>query len=299
MALAAGEYMFQSDGIYNPNTVVTSWNAPYLSNLKVGSLSAISANMGTITAGDLSIGSNPQLAGTSMTGVGSHLYSSGAFAFGNPTTNMVFNGTNVYLNGFISAANSQFTFQIIKPYFDKLYNFNFTKSTQILYGTSGDTYFVINDTNVASFIMQYQFGLMPVYGAAEMVVGQNYQISVVGTTNFTLYGAASNTVGTFFNATSAGTGTGQVYNYSALLMAVDRNWYTPCLLISGYRNASMSTSFTNTQYLSPRMYGYDIVLRYTSLSYLNSSGTFITPTPGFVQNLNFQGAINFSYAALI
>ena len=299
MALVAGEYMYQSDGIYNPSTGNTVWNVPYLSNLKVGSLSAISANMGTITAGDLSIGSSPALSGTTMTGTGSHLYATGNFAFGNPTTNMVFNGTNVYLNGFISAANSQFTFQIIKPYWDKLYNFNFTKPTQILYGTSGDTYFIINDTNVAAFFMEYQFGLMPVYGAAEMVVGQNYQISVVGTTNFTLYGAASNTVGTFFTATSAGTGTGQVYDGSALLMFVNRDWRTPCLLFSGNRNASMSTSFSNTQYLSPRTYGYDIVLRYITLSYLNSSGTFISPTPGFTQNLNFQGAINFSYAALI
>jgi hypothetical protein len=299
MALTAGEFMYQSDGIYNPSTGNTVWNVPYLSNLKVGSLSAISANMGTITAGDLSIGSSPALSGTTMTGTGSHLYASGNFAFGNPTTNMVFNGTNVFLNGFISAANSQFTFQIIKPYWDKLYNFNFTKPTQILYGTSGDTYFIINDTNVAAFFMQYQFGLMPVYGAAEMIVGTNYQISVVGTTNFTLYGAASNTVGTFFTATSAGTGTGQVYDGGALLMFVNRDWRTPCLLFSGNRNSSMSTSFSNTQYLSPRTYGYDIVLRYITLSYLNSSGTFITPTPGFTQNLNFQGVINFSYAALI
>lgn len=267
--------------------------------LSVSQLSAISANLGTITAGDLSIGSSPALSGTTMTGTGAHLYANGNFAFGKSTTNMVFDGTNVYLNGFVSGSNSQFVFQIIKPYFDKLYNFNVSKPTYISYGTSGDTYFVINDTNVASFIMQYQFGLMPVYGASEMVAGQNYQISVVGTTNFTAYGAASNTVGTFFTATSAGTGTGQVYNYSALLMAVDRNWYTPCMLNSGYKHACMSTSFTNTQYLSPRTYGYDIVLRYIGLSYINSSGTFITPTPGFLQNLNFQGVINFSYAANI
>jgi len=299
MALVAGEFMYQSDGVYDPSTTNTVWNAPYLSTLKVGSLSAISANLGTITAGDLAIGASPALSGTTMTGTGAHLYASGDFAFGNPTTNMVFDGTNVYLNGFISAANSQIAFHIIKPYWDKLYNFNFTKPTQILYGTSGDTYFIINDTNVAAFFMQYQFGLMPVIGAAEMVAGTNYQISVVGTTNFTLYGAASNTVGTFFTATSAGTGSGQVYDYSTLLIAVNRDWRTPCVLFSGNRNASMSTSFSNTQYLSPRTYGYDIVFRYTTLSYLNSSGTFITPTPGFLQNLNLQDAINFSYAAQI
>ena len=54
-SLVAGEALFQSDGIYNPGTTQTVWNVPYLSNLKVGSLSAISANLGTITAGSLNI----------------------------------------------------------------------------------------------------------------------------------------------------------------------------------------------------------------------------------------------------
>lgn len=299
MALAAGEYMYQSDGIYNPSTGNTVWNVPYLSNLKVGSLSAISANMGTITAGDLSIGSSPTLSGTTMTGTGSHLYATGNFAFGNPTTNMVFDGTNVFLNGFVSASNSLVSFQDIQSYWIKLYNFIPSKLTQILYGTSGDTYFIINDTNCVAFFMQYQFGLMPVYGASEMVAGTNYQISVVGTTNFTLYGAASNTVGTFFTATSAGTGTGQVYDGGALIMAIDRDWRTPCVLFSGNRNSSMATSFTNTHNLSPRTYGYDIVIRYITLSYLNASGNFISPTPGFFQNLRFYSAVSFSYAANI
>ncbi len=48
--LAAGEYMYQVNGLYTTggNTV---WGNPYLSNLKVGSLSALSANIGTVTAG--------------------------------------------------------------------------------------------------------------------------------------------------------------------------------------------------------------------------------------------------------
>lgn len=49
----AGESIFQSDGIYNPSTNQTVWNVPYLSALKVGALSAISANLGTMTAGSI------------------------------------------------------------------------------------------------------------------------------------------------------------------------------------------------------------------------------------------------------
>lgn len=47
----ASQAMFQSDGIYYPVANQTIWNTPYLSNLKVGNLSAISADLGTITAG--------------------------------------------------------------------------------------------------------------------------------------------------------------------------------------------------------------------------------------------------------
>lgn len=46
--------------------------------------------------------------------------------------------------------------------------------------------------------------------ATAMVAGLSYTISSLGTTNFTLYGAASNTVGTTFVATGAGMGTGTV-----------------------------------------------------------------------------------------
>jgi hypothetical protein len=108
-SLAVNEALFQSDGIYNPTTDLTTWNSPYLSTLKVGSLSAISANLGSITAGtlnavnitgsDLSIGSSPAISGTSMTGTGSHIYSNGRMVVGNSTNSMVFDGTSLTING--------------------------------------------------------------------------------------------------------------------------------------------------------------------------------------------------------
>lgn len=58
--IVAGESVYQSDGIYNPTTNQTVWNVPYLSALKVGSLSAISANLGTVTAGTMTIGDTTQ-----------------------------------------------------------------------------------------------------------------------------------------------------------------------------------------------------------------------------------------------
>jgi len=44
--------------------------------------------------------------------------------------------------------------------------------------------------------------------AGAFIVGRRYKIVTVGTTNYTLIGAASNTVGVIFTATGAGSGTG-------------------------------------------------------------------------------------------
>ncbi len=50
----------------------------------------------------------------------------------------------------------------------------------------------------------------PTINATSMVVGTVYKIVSVGSTTFTNFGAASNTVGTIFTATAAGTGSGTV-----------------------------------------------------------------------------------------
>lgn len=49
--------------------------------------------------------------------------------------------------------------------------------------------------------------------AGAFVVGEEYKILTVGTTNYTLIGASANTVGFYFTATGAGTGTGTAYKY--------------------------------------------------------------------------------------
>jgi hypothetical protein len=108
-ALTAGEALFQSDGIYNPATSQTVWNVPYLSNLKVGSLSAISANLGTITAGDIS-GTSVTVNSTGYIRSGQTAYNTGTgfwmgqvggvpkFSIGNPSGNyMLWDGSNLII----------------------------------------------------------------------------------------------------------------------------------------------------------------------------------------------------------
>ena len=110
-SLTAGEALFQSDGIYNPATSQTVWNVPYLSNLKVGSLSAITANLGTITSGSISgtsltVGSSPAVSGATMTGSGAIINSGGTFALGDSSTNISYNGSQMSLNGNVVATGN-------------------------------------------------------------------------------------------------------------------------------------------------------------------------------------------------
>ena len=55
-ALSAGQYLYQSDGIYDPTTDLVTWSTPYWSSLKVATLSAITANLGAINAGSINLG---------------------------------------------------------------------------------------------------------------------------------------------------------------------------------------------------------------------------------------------------
>lgn len=109
----AGQTIYRSDGEYDPATNKTTWKVPYIAYLKVGQLSAITADLGTITAGSitgtsLKIGTNPAVSGSSMSGNGLVLNTNGTFAMGDIGTNMSFDGQTLTLNGdIVTAANIQ------------------------------------------------------------------------------------------------------------------------------------------------------------------------------------------------
>lgn len=59
--------------------------------------------------------------------------------------------------------------------------------------------------------------------AGSLVVGREYRITTVGTTDFTLIGASTNTVGEIFTATGAGTGTGTATSTEGILTFQDED----------------------------------------------------------------------------
>lgn len=55
--------------------------------------------------GEITVGSNPAISGTTMTGTGTHLYSDGRMVVGNSTSNLVWNNSNLYIQGNLQSYN--------------------------------------------------------------------------------------------------------------------------------------------------------------------------------------------------
>jgi len=98
--------LYQSDGIYDPVTDITSWTTPYISSLKVGTLSAITVNTGALTVQDtLTVSTTGNIKGGQTafnTGTGFFLgYSSATYKFsiGSSTTSMTWDGSAMTITG--------------------------------------------------------------------------------------------------------------------------------------------------------------------------------------------------------
>lgn len=106
--LAAGQYMYQVDGSYTEGGNIT-WGNPYLSNLKVGSLSAISADLGVVnisSTGSLTLNNKQYGSATDGVFLG---YSSGyKFDVGNSTKYMRWDGNDLLVGGSIIATDNIF-----------------------------------------------------------------------------------------------------------------------------------------------------------------------------------------------
>jgi len=86
-------------------------------------------------------------------------------------------------------------------------SFNLTER-QYLNTTYGGTFAGSSSTTIHVGATTHQSAFDELVTAGQFIVGTSYQIQSVGTTDFTLIGASSNTVGVIFTATGAGSGTG-------------------------------------------------------------------------------------------
>jgi hypothetical protein len=107
---AAGQTLYQSDGLYDPASNIVTWSTPYISALKVGNLSALAVNTGDLTVdGALTVASTGVLRSGKTTfgaGTGWLLDNSGGvprFDIGDGTNFVRWNGSTLSVGGQIIA----------------------------------------------------------------------------------------------------------------------------------------------------------------------------------------------------
>jgi hypothetical protein len=104
-AIAANESLFQSDGIFTPSpgANTTVWQTPYLSNLKVGSLSAIVANLGFVNIAAGGALSSGKTSTTDYSTPGFYIGNDGGtpkILFGSDATHFIeYNGSSLNIKG--------------------------------------------------------------------------------------------------------------------------------------------------------------------------------------------------------
>jgi hypothetical protein len=111
--LDTNESLFQSDGVFVVGTNTITWQTPYLSNLKVGSLEAITANLGTVSISTIGALSS-RVASTTKTYADTNAgfflgYSGGAHKFevyANASNYLRWSGSSLTLKGTVFDLNT-------------------------------------------------------------------------------------------------------------------------------------------------------------------------------------------------
>jgi hypothetical protein len=109
--LTSGQYQFKLDGIYSASTGNTVWGIPYQAALKVGTLSAISGDLGSITAGSIVLDNAGFIRGGQSdynTGSGYFLGYSGTtykFSVGTSTAGLTWSGSALTIKGDLVAGS--------------------------------------------------------------------------------------------------------------------------------------------------------------------------------------------------
>lgn len=103
---SSSDSLYQADGIYDNSAGTTVWSTPYISSLKVGTLSAITVNTGALTVQDsITVSSSGNIKG------GQYAYNSGSgfflgysggyykFSVGDSTSNLTWDGSSLFVQG--------------------------------------------------------------------------------------------------------------------------------------------------------------------------------------------------------
>jgi len=126
---------------------VTSWitQTTYITGSLIvqNTITADKISSSTILTQALRVGDPnnlPVRTGTTMTGAGSFLYADGTFAMGNASKNVVFDGSQLYMNGFANATTSSSNGVYLTSTPQTILTFTISKQVPTILGSSG--YFI-------------------------------------------------------------------------------------------------------------------------------------------------------------
>lgn len=97
---------------------------------------------------------------------------------------------------------------------------------------------------VPGLTVSVTFGAAASVNATSLVGGRGYTITTIGTTDFTLYGAPSNTIGTRFVATGVGAGTGTCITQQITAATITTPAADILALLSPYGDPAVATTWT-------------------------------------------------------
>jgi len=227
----AAQNLWEIDGIYNPSTNLTTWAAPYLATLKVGTLSAITTNTGSLNVTGTFQANNAALSGTGMTGSGGVLYPTGYFAFGNSSSNITNSASGVFINGFTTNTTGSFAGGYITSTPTTLLSFSIP-GTNVSYPailtTSGCVNAQIPNTTSAYVLIDlrfgtynttlgvYEFSYYPSFALGTFNIGTSgwvtvpYSLTGVGNLPAGNYNFIVTATCTFYTAAGVSLGTGYI-----------------------------------------------------------------------------------------
>lgn len=259
----SGENVWQSEGVYNPATNQTIWEVPYLAALKVGNLSAISTNTGSLTvSGNITVGANGNIRGGQTdysVGTGFFLgYSGGThkLSIGTPTASAIPNLAGDYLtlvgHGFIV----------------------------------GDAFYVVNNNNNSNFKSNYVYYVTQVLSADTFKVGEydtsTTSLNLTSAVNITIASKSLTWSGTALSTTGKLETYGDITALGNLSTFRQRSKLSPSSLRFyselGGQGLFAGTDSYNASYSSTGFY-------------INSSGGFFAPTASIYDSNSFASLV--------
>ena len=109
--------------------------------------------------GEITVGSSPEISGTTMTGSGTHLYSDGRFVLGNSSKNVTFDNSNLYMNGFANATTASTVNLSVTGTPQTILTFSSGKQVPLIYSQDGDINVIAPITPSAPYVILGQLDL--------------------------------------------------------------------------------------------------------------------------------------------